>query len=71
MLSCIYSLCNNTTFCQVVQINIQKIVEILNSFDNSVRYKLSILNEKLNKLEKSLEFCEAAVKHANNEDVDI
>jgi hypothetical protein len=34
----------------------------LNDFDSSVRYKLSALNEKLNKLERTIDFCDASVK---------
>lgn len=47
---------------KIVQLNVLKMVGFLNQFDNSIRFKLSRLNEKLNKLERALEFCEAAVK---------
>jgi hypothetical protein len=36
----------------------------------TMRYKLASLNEKLNKLERSLEYCEAAVKNAVTADND-
>lgn len=39
--------------------NVMKLVEFINNFDHSMRYKLSCLNEKLHKLEKTLEFCES------------
>ena len=47
---------------QVVQLNVLQIVNFLNQFDKSVRFKLSRLNEKLGKLERSLDYCEAAMK---------
>ena len=34
----------------------------LNEFDASVRYKLSALNEKLNKLERTIDYCDNSVK---------
>lgn len=51
-------------FTEVVQLNILKISAFLNTFDATVRSKLSNLNEKLNKLERSLTYCEAACKTA-------
>ena len=36
----------------------------------TMRYKLATLNEKLNKLERSLEYCEAAVKNTINADAE-
>lgn len=47
---------------QVVQINVLKIANFLNQFDMTVRGKLSELNEKMNKLERAIEYCEAATK---------
>jgi hypothetical protein len=47
---------------QVVELNILKIANFLNQFDMTVRYKLSELNEKMNKLERAIEYCEAATK---------
>jgi hypothetical protein len=44
-----------------------KITSFLNQFDTTVRYKLSLLNEKLNKLERSIEYCEVIAKNANLE----
>ena len=49
---------------EVVQLNVMQIASFLNRFDNSVRSKLSTLNEKLTRLERALELCEAAVKVA-------
>ena len=45
---------------EVVQLNVLQIASFLNEFDISVRSKLSSLNEKLTKLERALELCEAA-----------
>jgi hypothetical protein len=47
---------------EVIQLNILQVASFLNQFDMSMRYKLATLNEKLNKLERSLEYCEAAIK---------
>lgn len=44
---------------EVVQLNVLQIASFLNQFDISVRSKLSTLNEKLAKLERALELCEA------------
>ena len=46
----------------MVQLNVLKMVSFINQFDSSIRYKLSSLNEKLNKLERSLQYCEAVIK---------
>jgi len=53
-------------FAEVVQLNVLKISSFLNTFDSTVRSKLSSLNEKLNKLERSLAYCEAACKTSKN-----
>ena len=45
-----------------MQINVLKIANFLNQFDMTVRGKLSELNEKMNKLERAIEYCEAATK---------
>ena len=47
---------------EVVQLNVLQIASFLSRFDNSVRSKLSALNEKLTRLERALELCEAAAK---------
>lgn len=52
-------------FAEVVQLNVQKMVQFLNDFDNTVRYRLSVLNEKLTKLEKSLELCELELRYTS------
>ena len=46
-------------FSEMVQLNILKISEFLNSFDISTRYKLASINERLNKLERQISFLEA------------
>mmetsp|Transcript_1638 Transcript_1638/g.3510 ORF Transcript_1638/g.3510 Transcript_1638/m.3510 type:complete len:90 (-) Transcript_1638:272-541(-) len=52
----------NREFVEVVKLNMLQIVQFLNNFDSSARYKLSCINEKLHSLERMLEFCEAAVQ---------
>ena len=58
-------------FVEIVQINIMKVVQFLNEFDASVREKLGRLNEKLNKIERNLEFCEASFESAINDDDEV
>ncbi len=52
----------NRELIEVIQLNIVQVANFLNQFDLSMRSKLAGLNEKLNKLERSLEYCEAAVR---------
>ena len=47
---------------EVVQLNVLQICNFLNKFDLSTRYKLASINERLNRLERLLEFCETAVR---------
>ena len=47
---------------EIIQLNVLSTANFLNQFDMSMRFKLSSLNEKLNKLERALEYCEAAVR---------
>jgi len=47
---------------EIVQLNVVQIVSFLNQFDNSVRSKLSLLHEKLTRLERSVELVEASIK---------
>jgi len=42
--------------------NILKMTEFLNRFDTSTRFRLAKLNEKLSRLERSLDYVEAAIK---------
>ena len=52
----------NRELVEIVQLNILTITNFLNRFDTSTRYKLARINEKLSKLERALDYCEAAVK---------
>ena len=47
---------------QIIQLNIIKTANFLNEFDITIRSRISKLNEKLSKLERSVEFCEAVIK---------
>ena len=40
-----------------------QITSFLNKFDMATRSKLAVINEKLNSLERTLDFCETAVKN--------
>eukprot|EP00045_Choanoeca_perplexa_P000566 m.14989 g.14989 ORF g.14989 m.14989 type:complete len:69 (-) comp10394_c0_seq2:268-474(-) len=53
-------------FIEVVSGSIGRIAEFLNEFDNSTRYRLATLNEKLTSLERSLEFVEAKIQKAKS-----
>ena len=53
----------------MVQLNILQITKFLNEFDLSMKYKLSVLNNKINKLERSVEYCECCVKNASGENI--
>ena len=46
----------------LLQLNILKMTEFLNRFDTSTRFRLAQLNEKLAKLERSLDYVEAAIR---------
>ncbi len=52
----------NRELVEIVELNILQIANFLNQFDISIRYKLAVLNEKLNRLERSLDYCESAIK---------
>lgn len=52
---------------EIVQMNILTITAFLNKVDTSMRYKLARINEKLSKLERTLDFCESALKSTVNE----
>ena len=42
----------NREFVETIQVNVMKLIEFLNHFDKSARFKLANLNEKLSKLER-------------------
>lgn len=46
----------------MIQINMVKIATFLNDFDVKVRSRISTLNERLNRLERMVDFCDAAAK---------
>jgi hypothetical protein len=56
-------------FVEIIQLNILKITSFLNQFDLSIRYKMSTLNEKLNKLERTIEYVECAFKTSTGIDL--
>jgi uncharacterized protein len=49
-------------FVEVVQINILKMAQFLNNFDHIVRSKIATMNERLTKLERMVDYCDAAAK---------
>ena len=51
----------NRELTEIVQLNILQITSFLNKFDVSTRNKLARINEKLNHLERTLDFCETAI----------
>ena len=52
---------SNREYIEIVISNIKKLTDFLNSFELSCRSKMAILDEKLTKLERSIEFVEAKV----------
>lgn len=46
--------------------NLMKTIKFLNEFDVNVRIKVANLNEKLTKLERVVEYCEAAIKSSQD-----
>lgn len=52
---------DNREYIEIISNNIKKISDFLNSFDLSCRTKLAVLNEKLNSLERKIEYLEAKV----------
>lgn len=55
-------------FQQNIQYNIMQVATLLNSFDTSTRFKLAQLNEKLTKIERQVDYIEAAVNHVTAPD---
>jgi chromosome 3 open reading frame 10 len=52
---------SNREYIEVITSNIKKITDFLNSFELSCRSKLAILDEKLEKIEKNIDYVEARV----------
>lgn len=52
---------SNREYIEVILSNIKKITDFLNTFDLSCRSKLAMLDEKLTKLEREIDFVEARV----------
>ena len=52
---------NNREFIEVITSSIKKITEFLNTFDMSARSRLAVLNQKLTKLERQVEYIEAQI----------
>lgn len=52
---------DNREYIEIISHNIKKISDFLNTFDLSCRTKLAVLNEKLNSLERKIEYLEAKV----------
>lgn len=57
----------NREILELVQLNMLQVVSFVNNFDVSAREKLSRLNEKLTKLERSLEMAEASILSMNKD----
>ena len=52
---------NNREFVEVIASSIKKLAEFLNAFDLSARSRLAVLNQKLTRLERQVEYIEARV----------
>eukprot|EP00455_Lapot_gusevi_P014943 TRINITY_DN1752_c0_g3_i3.p1 TRINITY_DN1752_c0_g3~~TRINITY_DN1752_c0_g3_i3.p1 ORF type:complete len:273 (+),score=67.65 TRINITY_DN1752_c0_g3_i3:53-820(+) len=55
----------NREFVTNIQLSIMKMVDFLNKFDTTTRYKLSKVNEKLTKLERNVDLLEASLKNVD------
>jgi len=51
----------NREYIEIITGSIKKIADFLNSFDMSCRGRLAVLNEKLNQLERRIDYLEARV----------
>ena len=52
---------NNREYIDLVVASIKKITNFLNEFDSSCRYRLAVLNKKMENLERKMEFVEARI----------
>ena len=50
-------------FQQNIQYNIKSVANMLNELDTATRFKLAQLNEKLTKIERQVEYIEAALQN--------
>ena len=53
---------NNREYVDVVVTSMKKLSKFLNVFDQSCRYRLAVLGEKMETLERKLDFVEARVE---------
>lgn len=51
----------NREYIEIITGSIKKIADFLNSFDMSCRGKMAVLNERLNQLERKIDYLEARV----------
>ncbi len=59
-------MCDDFALWQIIEINLMKTVKFLNEFDIAVRGRIATMNEKLTKLERAVDYCEAAIKSSND-----
>lgn len=59
----------NREFIEVITTNIKKITDFLNSFELSCKTKMALLDEKLNNLEKKVEYLEAQISKSEQSTV--
>lgn len=59
----------NREFIEVIITNIKKITDFLNSFELSCKTKMALLDEKLNNLEKKVEYLEAQISKSEQSTV--
>jgi uncharacterized protein len=56
----------NREYIETIVLNIKKITDFLNSFDLSCRSKLAILDEKLTRIEKQIDYLDAKINKSTN-----
>ncbi|VDP10809.1 unnamed protein product [Soboliphyme baturini] len=52
---------DNREYVEVISFNVKKIADFLNAFELSCRSRLAVLNEKLNSIERKIEYLEASI----------
>ena len=56
----------NREYVEVITSSIKKMTDFLSSFDQSCRGKIALINERLTKLERSVDWLEATVNREGN-----
>ena len=58
----VYNDWNERDYVENIQLNILQIAKFLNEFERCTKFKLACVNEKMTKLERTIEYCESSIK---------